>query len=59
MVCLKMKKILNFMLAAILICGNITIKSSVTQVDATPGSGAEPIGRGDHSTCGTVTIEDS
>ena len=40
-------------------CGNITIKSSVTQVDATPGSGAEPIGRGDHSTCGTVTIEDS
>ena len=40
-------------------CGNITIKSSVTQVDATPGSGAEPIGRGNHSTCGTVTIEDS
>ena len=40
-------------------CGNITIKSSVTQVDATPGSGAESIGRGDHSTCGTVTIEDS
>ena len=40
-------------------CGNITIKSSVTQVDATPGSGADPIGRGDHSTCGTVTIEDS
>ena len=40
-------------------CGNITIKSSVTQVDATPGSGAEPIGRGDHSTCGTVTREDS
>ena len=38
-------------------CGNITIKNSVTQVDATPGSGAEPIGRGDHSTCGTVTIE--
>ena len=40
-------------------CGNITIKSSVTQVDATPGSGADPIGRGNHSTCGTVTIEDS
>lgn len=40
-------------------CGNITIKSSVTQVYATAGSGAEPIGRGDHSTCGTVTIEDS
>lgn len=40
-------------------CGNITIKSSVTQVNATPGSGAEPIGRGDHSTCGTVTREDS
>ena len=39
-------------------CGNITIKSSVTKVYATPGSGAEPIGRGDHSTCGTVTIED-
>lgn len=38
-------------------CGNITIKSSVTDVDATAGSGAEPIGRGDHSTCGTVTIE--
>jgi len=40
-------------------CGNITIKSSVTQVDATPGSGAESIGPGDHSTCGTVTIEDT
>jgi len=40
-------------------CGNITIKSSVTQVYATAGSGAESIGRGDHSTCGTVTIEDS
>ena len=40
-------------------CGNITIKSSVTQVNATPGSGAEPIGRGDHSTCGTITIEDA
>ena len=40
-------------------CGNITIKSSVTYVDATAGSGAERIGRGDHSTCGTVTIEDA
>ena len=40
-------------------CGNITIKSSVTQVNATKGSGAESIGRGDHSTCSTVTIEDS
>ncbi len=40
-------------------CGNITIKSSVTQVDATAGSGAQSIGRGDHSTCGIVTIEDS
>ena len=40
-------------------CGNITIKSSVIKVYATPGSGAEPIGRGDHSTSGTVTIEDS
>lgn len=40
-------------------CGNITIKSSVTQVNATKGSGAESIGRGDHSTYSTVTIEDS
>ena len=38
-------------------CGNISIKSSVTHVYATAGTGAEPIGRGDHSTCGTVTIE--
>ena len=38
-------------------CGNITIRSSVINVYATAGSGAEPIGRGDHSTCGTVTIE--
>lgn len=40
-------------------CGNITIKSSVTDVDATAGTGAESIGHGDHSTCGTVTIEDA
>ena len=40
-------------------CGTITIKSSVTQVYATPGSGAQAIGSGDHSTCGTVTIEDA
>lgn len=38
-------------------CGNITIKSSVTQVYATPGSGAESIGKGQYSNCGTVTIE--
>lgn len=40
-------------------CGNITIKSSVTEVDAMAGTGAESIGHGDHSTCGTVTIEDA
>ena len=40
-------------------CGSITIKSSVTKVDATPGSGAQSIGSGHDSTCGTVTIEDS
>jgi hypothetical protein len=39
-------------------CGNITIRSSVINVYATAGSGAEPIGRGDHSTCGTIIIED-
>lgn len=39
-------------------CGNITIKSSVTDVDATAGTGAESIGRGDHSNCGTIIIED-
>ena len=39
-------------------CGNITIKSSVTDVDATAGTGAESIGHGDHSTCGTVIIEE-
>lgn len=40
-------------------CGNITIKSSVTQVYATAGSGADPIGRGDHATCGIVTLENT
>ena len=39
-------------------CGNITIKSSVTEVNAKAGIGAESIGHGDHSNCGTVTIED-
>ena len=39
-------------------CGNITIKSSVTDVDATAGTGTESIGRGDHSNCGTIIIED-
>ena len=39
-------------------CGNITIKSSVTDVDATAGTGAESIGRGDHSNCDTIIIED-
>ena len=39
-------------------CGNITIKSSVTDVDAMAGTGAESIGHGDHSTCGTIIIEE-
>lgn len=40
-------------------CGDITIKSSVTSVLATKGSGVEKsIGSGQYSTCGTVTIED-
>lgn len=40
-------------------CGYITIKSSVTSVLATKGSGVEKsIGKGQYSTCGTVTIED-
>jgi hypothetical protein len=38
-------------------CGDITIRSSVTQVTGTAGSGAANIGSGNHSTCGTVTIE--
>ena len=39
-------------------CGNITIKNSVTHVYATKGAEAESIGKGQYSTCGTVTIED-
>lgn len=39
-------------------CGNITIKNSVTHVYATAGLGAESIGHGQKSSCGTVTIED-
>ncbi len=39
-------------------CGSITIKSSVTHVYATAGTGAESIGNGDHSTCGTIIIEE-
>ena len=39
-------------------CGDITIKSSVTHVYATKGAEAESIGKGQYSTCGTVTIED-
>ena len=39
-------------------CGDITIKSSVTSVLARKGSGAESIGKGQYSKCGTVTIED-
>ena len=39
-------------------CGDITIKSSVTSVLAKKGSGAESIGSGQYSNCGTVTIED-
>ena len=39
-------------------CGSITIKSSVTHVYATAGTGAESIGHGDHSACGTIIIED-
>jgi hypothetical protein len=39
-------------------CGDITIRSSVTQVNATAGSGAAGIGSGQYSTCGTVSLED-
>lgn len=39
-------------------CGDITIKSSVIHVYAKKGSGAESIGSGQYSNCGTVTIED-
>ena len=39
-------------------CGNITIKNSVTHVYVKQNSGAESIGKGQESTCGTVTLED-
>ena len=39
-------------------CGNITIKNSVTHVYVKQNSGAESIGKGQYSNCGTVTIED-
>lgn len=39
-------------------CGNITVRNSVTHIYATKGSGAESIGKGQYSNCGTVTIED-
>lgn len=39
-------------------CGNITIKNSVTHVYVKQNSGAETIGKGQESTCGTVTLED-
>lgn len=39
-------------------CGDITIRNSVTHIYATKGSGAESIGKGQYSNCGTVTIED-
>ena len=38
--------------------GNIVIQGGVTDVDATAGTGAESIGRGDHSNCDTIIIED-
>ena len=38
-------------------CGYITIKSSVIHVYAKKGLGAESIGKGQYSNCGTVTIE--
>lgn len=39
-------------------CGDITVRNSVTHIYATKGSGAESIGKGQYSYCGTVTIED-
>lgn len=39
-------------------CGNITIRNSVSHVYVKQNSGAERIGSGQYSTCGTVTIED-
>jgi hypothetical protein len=38
-------------------CGDITVRNSVTHIYATKGSGAESIGKGQYSNCGTVTIE--
>jgi hypothetical protein len=38
-------------------CGDITVRNSVTNIYATKGSGAESIGKGQYSNCGTVTIE--
>ena len=40
-------------------CGDITIRSSVTHVYVKQNSGAERIGSGQYSTCGTVTLEDA
>jgi hypothetical protein len=39
-------------------CGNITVKNSVTHIHVSNSSGAESIGKGQYSNCGTVTIED-
>lgn len=39
-------------------CGNITVKNSVTHIHVSNSSGAESIGKGQCSNCGTVTIED-
>ena len=39
-------------------CCDITIRNSVTHIYATKGLGAESIGEGQYSNCGTVTIED-
>ena len=40
-------------------CGNITIRNSVSHVYVKQNSGAERIGSGQYSTCGTVTLEDA
>ena len=39
-------------------CGDITIRNSVTHIYATKGSGAESIGKGQYSSCGTIFLED-
>ena len=40
-------------------CSDITIKNTVTKVEATKGANApNSIGAGNYSSCGTVTIED-